>query len=71
MNKSYTWWDKVCVKIMTTNYSWAPAPVGFLFISPLLRLAGLGGKWFMWPVGQSKNPFKKSFWVPPKWHYEG
>jgi len=67
MDKSFTWWDMVCVKIMTANYSWAPAPVWFLFISPLLRLAGLGNKWFVWPHGQSKNPLRKSFWKHPGW----
>lgn len=63
--------EHASVWIMTRNYKWAPAPIWFLFISPLMTLAGMGSPWFVWPVGQSKNPFKKSFWRKPDYRIEG
>lgn len=54
--------EEICIRAWTTNYGHPPAFIWWLFISPWLRLNCDSGKWFVWPVNSSKNPFDKSFW---------
>jgi hypothetical protein len=53
--------DQLRTYIGTRHFSALPAPIWFLFASPLLAFA-IGGRPFKWPHGCSKSPFRKSFW---------
>jgi hypothetical protein len=42
--------DRLAVWIMTRRWSVLPDWAWFLIASPLLRWAGLGDRWFQWPL---------------------
>jgi hypothetical protein len=54
--------DRLAFWLMTRAWSVLPAPLWLLIASPLLRWAGLGSRWFGWPVGASRSPLRRSFW---------
>lgn len=48
--------------IQTRNWGVLPAPLWFLVASPLLFWAGIGSRVFVWPLGSSRSPLRRSFW---------
>lgn len=55
--------DRLKFRISVARWSVLPAPLWFLVASPALRWAGIGSRWFTWPRGCSKSPFRRSFWL--------
>lgn len=52
--------NRLQVWLATRRWGALPDPLFFLIASPLLRYAGLGGRWFQWPMPlqMSKQPWK-------------